>query len=174
MREVADKLLATDKKFFFCVTGASLIFTENLMAFGGASNNVIGTYQPYAYEQLATLVNLDKGDKCVCEDTAKRMVGGVIRRFKLPINTIVVSCTASLCKRDAERADRANEAYIAISTPFDFIYGSITNSNKTIVKHFTYNKIQAENNSVRYMQEKTLANDILYSLMDYINEVSKV
>lgn len=160
MIDCVKKFLESDNKVFFVVTGCSLIFTDKLMSYGGASKNVIGVYQPYATEQLNNLVQIGK-DKIVSKETAIKMANSAYEKFDLPLSTIVVSCTASLCKSTGERDGRVNESFICIKNPL-----------KENVERIEFDKYPnfRDNSLNRRNQEEQLADELLSMLFDFVEE----
>lgn len=155
-RELFNK---TDNKVWFTVTGCSLEFAPTLMSYGGASNTVLGIYSPYNPAFLTDLLDYSP-QKCVTEQVAIDMCKKTYSRFKLFFTDIVVSCTASLCKIEGERADRINEAFICV-----------TKGDKNVVIHkdYTlYKKMDLDGDSPRRVQEVYLGIDILTALFDFV------
>lgn len=156
MRDLIDKFFATKEKTFFVISGCSLLFTEQLMAFGGSSDSVLGVYCPYSDDLMFEFVRKDY--KIVSEENAFAMCNAARTNFGLYEGDIVVSCTAALHKREDERPERVNEAFICISK-------GCTNKDY----HVSLSKYSVSDSSImRHTQEKVLADRILICLFDFL------
>lgn len=153
IKTIIEKILTSDKKLYYTITGGGTRAISLLLENGGASSVFLGANVCYHENDTKTIVG-SVTKLCSAPVASKLALGGYYANSSLDKKEnecVGISCTASLRKQGKEREDRVHEAFIGIR-----LYGDNGFSKLSTVYHIQFNKTRT-----RKDEEDLLSNLIL-------------
>ena len=153
IKTIIEKILTSNKKLYYTITGGGTRVISQLLENGGASGIFLGANVCYHENDTKNIVG-SVTKLCSAEVASKLTLGGYYSNSSLDTKDnecVGISCTASLRKHGNEREGRIHEAFIGIRT-----YGDNGFNKVSTVYHILFTK-----DRTRKEEEDLLANLIL-------------